>query len=101
MKTQQRFKSERHIVFTEEINKIVFSSNDDKRILSIYSIETYVYGTSKVLENGKEEIKCNNIKNDTKMINFDDVTKEYIKEHNPNWSQVPNQPYRILIIGGS
>ena len=101
LKTQQRFKSESHIVFTEEINKIVFSSNDDKRILSIYSIETYVYGTSKVLENEKEEIKCNNIKNDTKMINFDDVTKEYIKEHNPNWSQVPNQPYRILIIGGS
>ena len=35
------------------------------------------------------------------MINFDDVTKEYIKERNPNWSQVPDQPYRILIVGGS
>ena len=23
------------------------------------------------------------------MINFDDVTKENIKEHNPNWPQVP------------
>ena len=29
-KTQQRFKSERHYVFTEEINKIALSSNDDK-----------------------------------------------------------------------
>ena len=35
------------------------------------------------------------------MINFDDVTKENIKEHNPNWPQIPDHPYRILIIGGS
>ena len=35
------------------------------------------------------------------MINFDDVTKENIKEHNPNWSKVFDHPYRILIIGGS
>ena len=34
------------------------------------------------------------------MINFDDVTKENIKEHNLNCSQIPD-PYRILIIGGS
>ena len=26
------------------------------------------------------------------MINFNDVTKENIKEHNPNW----DQPYRIF-----
>ena len=35
------------------------------------------------------------------MINFDDVTKENIKEHNPNWPEIPDHPYRILIIGGS
>ena len=35
------------------------------------------------------------------MINFDDVTKENIKEHNPNWLQIPDHPYRILIIGDS
>ena len=35
------------------------------------------------------------------MINFDDVTKENLKEHNPNWSQIPDHPYRMLIIGGS
>ena len=28
------------MVFTEEINKIVLSSNDDKRIIAIDSIET-------------------------------------------------------------
>ena len=36
-----------------------------------------------------------------KMINFDDVVKEKIKEHNPNCSKIPDHPYRILIIGGS
>ena len=33
---------------------------------SIYSIETYTYGTSKDLVRGKEEIKRNNIKDNTK-----------------------------------
>ena len=47
--TQQRFKSERHNVFTEAINKIALSSNDGKRMQSIDSIETYAYGTSKDL----------------------------------------------------
>ena len=32
------------------------------------------------------------------MINFDDAIKEYIKEHNPNWTEIPDHPYRILII---
>ena len=35
------------------------------------------------------------------MINFDTVTKENIKGHNQNWPQIPDHPYRILIIGGS
>ena len=36
-----------------------------------------------------------------KMINFDDVVKEETKENNSNWPQIPDHPYRILIIGGS
>ena len=35
-----------------------------------------------------------------KMINFDDIAKENTKEHNPNWPQILDHPYRILIIGG-
>ena len=35
------------------------------------------------------------------MIDFNDVVKENIKEHNPNLPQVPHHPYRILIIGRS
>ena len=32
------------------------------------------------------------------MINFDDVLKENITEHNLNCPQIPDHPYRILII---
>ena len=35
------------------------------------------------------------------MINFDDVTNENMKEHNPNWPQIPVHAYKILLIGGS
>ena len=35
------------------------------------------------------------------MINFDDAVKENIKEHNPSWLQISEQPYRTLITGGS
>ena len=36
------------------------------------------------------------------MINFDDVTKENIKEKkNPNQTRIPDHPYRILRTGGS
>ena len=97
----KKFKSEKHNVFTEEINKIALSSNDDKRMQSIDSIETNAYGMSKDLVSEKEEITCNNIiKRYKKMINFDDATKENIKEFNPNWPQIPDHPYKLLIIRG-
>ena len=35
------------------------------------------------------------------MLNFDYISKENIKEHNPEWPEIPNHPYRILIIASS
>ena len=35
------------------------------------------------------------------MINFDEYTNENIIEQNSKWPHIPDQPYRILIIGGS
>ena len=61
LKTQLKLKIERNNVFTEEINKIPLSSNDNKKMRSIDSIETYAYGTSKYILSEKEEIKYNNI----------------------------------------
>ena len=63
----------------------MLSSNNYKKMLSIDSIEKYSYGTSKDLVRENEEIKCNNImKTIQKMIKFDDVLNEKLKEHNPN-----------------
>ena len=44
LKSQQRFKSENHEVYTENINKIALSSNDDKRIVAWDGITSYPYG---------------------------------------------------------
>ena len=35
------------------------------------------------------------------MINFDEYTNENKIEHNSKWTNIPDHPYRILIIGGS
>ena len=35
------------------------------------------------------------------MINFDNYTNENKTDHNKNWPYIPDQSYRILIIGGS
>ena len=35
------------------------------------------------------------------MFNFGYITKKNIKEHNTNWPQIPDHPYRILVVGGS
>ena len=43
---QQRFKSEAHHVYTEEVNKIELSSNDDKRLLDYGGITTCPCRTS-------------------------------------------------------
>ena len=46
LKSQQRFRSERHDVYTEEVNKIALSSNDDKRLQTFDRITSYPYGAS-------------------------------------------------------
>ena len=62
LKTQKKIKSDRYKRFTEKINKIALISNNDKRMTSADSIETYVYGISEdVLKEKEEEIKYNNI----------------------------------------
>ena len=33
------------------------------------------------------------------MFNFDYVTKEDLKKHNPSRSKISDHPYQILIIG--
>ena len=68
-----------HNVYTEEVNKIALSSNDDERVCRRDLLEHLKY----------------------KMINFDECTNESKIEHNSKWPYISDHPYRILIVGGS
>ena len=46
LRSQLRFKSDLHIVYTEEINKIAISSHDDKRLQTFDKVTTYRYGAN-------------------------------------------------------
>ena len=46
LKSQQRFKSEAHNVYTAEVNRIALTSNDDKRLQAFDRNTSYPYGTS-------------------------------------------------------
>ena len=50
------------MILLKKINKIALSSNDDKKMQSIDSIETYAYEIDKDVVCKKEEIKCTNIR---------------------------------------
>ena len=44
LKSQQRFISNKQDVYAENVNKIVLSNNDDKRIISLDKFTSYLYG---------------------------------------------------------
>ena len=46
IRSQERFRIDHHKVYTEEVNKIALSSNDDKRIQAFDKVTTYPYGTN-------------------------------------------------------
>ena len=52
-RSQERFKSYNHDVYTEEVNKIALNNKDDNRLQTFDRIRTYPYGTNafKVCEN--------------------------------------------------
>ena len=46
IKLRQRFRSDHHKLYTEEVNKIAISSNDDKTLETFDRITTYPYETN-------------------------------------------------------
>ena len=46
LKSQQKFKSNHHKMYTEEVNKITLSSDDDKRLKTFNKVTTWPYGTN-------------------------------------------------------
>ena len=59
LRSQLRFKSDLHNVYTEEVNKIALNSNDDKRLQTFDRVTTYPYGTNafKVCESEMMKMK--------------------------------------------
>ena len=45
-RSRERFKCYNHNKYREEVNKIVLSSNDDKRLQTFDGLTTYPYGTN-------------------------------------------------------
>ena len=67
LRLQQRSRSDHHNVYTEEVNKIILSSNDDKRIQTFDKVTTYPYGTNvfAVCKNEmllKNKVMCDQVK---------------------------------------
>ena len=44
LRSQLRFKNDHDDVYTEEVNKIALSSNDDKRLQTFHRVTSYPYG---------------------------------------------------------
>ena len=92
MRSQLRFKSDHHNMYTEEINKIALnSSNDNKRMQTFDGVTTYPYGTNvfKVCENEmltkkKEtyQLNCITITLKLKLCNVDKFKYVLIKVTN-------------------
>ena len=57
LKSQQRFKSDQHEVYTKEINKIALSSDDDKRLQTFDRVRTYPHGTNTCIRCGSKMTK--------------------------------------------
>ena len=46
MRSQLRFRTDHHNMYTEEVNKIALNSNDDKRLQTFDRVTTYPHGTN-------------------------------------------------------
>ena len=68
LKTQQRFKSYLHEVYTEKVNKTALSSNDDKRSQISDSVTTYPYGRNALKVTKSEMLKVCEAKGKLKML---------------------------------
>ena len=76
-------------MYTEEVNKIALSSNDDKRIQTFDRVTTYPYGTNvfKVCENEmllkKNKVICDQVKYNNDKLKIDDYLST-LMEHSKN-----------------
>ena len=58
MRSQLRFKSDHHNVYTQEVNKITLNSSENKRLQTFDRVTTYPYGTNAFKVCESEMLKC-------------------------------------------
>ena len=61
IRSQQQFRSDHHRVYTEEVNKIALSSNDDKRLQTFDKITTFPYGATAIIVCESEMLSKNKL----------------------------------------
>ena len=97
LKSQQRFKNDYHDAYTERINKIALSSNDDKRLQTFDKITTYPYGTNAFKVCEREMLR----KYKRLILMIMQMKKKERTKRNSKWPYIPDCSCRILIIGSS
>ena len=80
LKPQQRFKIYLHKVYTEEINKIALSSNNDKRLQTFDKVTTYPCGTNAIKVCESEMLRVFEAKAKLKMLSKECESEMYVKE---------------------
>ena len=78
IRSQQRFRSYNHKVYTEEVNKIALSSNDDKRTQTFDKVTTFPYGTNVFKECENEMLLKNKLNEFDEDIDIDNTMIEDI-----------------------
>ena len=84
LKLQQRFKSKAPHVYTEEIEKILRSSNDIKNC-NLLKVLHQIHMVQVLKNNEKNAAKISTCK----IIDFDDVTYDNNTKHNLKWLYIP------------
>ena len=84
LKSQQRFKSYLHKVYTEEVNKIALSSNDDKRLQTFDKVTTFPYVTNAIKVYESEMLRVFEAKAKLKMLSKECENEIYVKEKQKN-----------------
>ena len=78
LRSQHRFRSDHHKLYTEEVNNKALSSNDDTRIQTFDRLTTYPYSTNlfKACENEmllkKNKVICDQVKHNKDKLKMDD-----------------------------
>ena len=83
MRSQLRFKSDLHNMYTEEVNKIALSSNDDKRLQTLDTVITYPHGTNAFNVGESEMLMVKDLFFEN--LQWNSVTTLNTRKPNRNW----------------